>query len=90
MASNHIPPDLRDFVDGLLTSGRFELESEIIREGLELLKDQEYARDRRRAEIFAKIDQGIADIDAGRVYDAEEVFRELDELIERTSRDAAE
>jgi antitoxin ParD1/3/4 len=90
MASKHIPPDLHAFVDGLLSSGRYELESEIIREALELLKGQEYARERRRAEILTKIEEGIADVEAGRVYDAEEVFRELDAIIDNASRDAAE
>jgi putative addiction module CopG family antidote len=92
MASKHIPPDLHGFVDGLLSSGRYELESDVIRESLELLKDQEYARERRRAEIFAKIDEAIADVDENGGIPAEEVFAELDAIIERAAaaRDAAE
>ena len=87
-----LPPDLEAFVAGLVASGRYERPEEAIAEGLELLKDQEFARDARRAELLAKIDQGMEDIRAGRTHDAEDVFREMEELIasKEAKRDVAE
>jgi antitoxin ParD1/3/4 len=92
MASKHIPPDMREFVDGLVASGRYLHESDVVREGLELLKDQEYAMERRRAELYAKIEEGIASADRGDLIDAEEVFEELRTMLEQPpagSQDAA-
>lgn len=87
-----IRPDLEEFVTKLVASGRYEHPGDAISEGLELLKDQEFAREARRAELLAKIDEGLADIRAGRVHDAEDVFREMEELIasKEANRDAAE
>jgi antitoxin ParD1/3/4 len=87
-----IRPDLEEFVDRLVASGRYEHPQDAIAEGLELLKDQEFAREGRRAELFAKIDQGLEDIRAGRTHDAEDVFREMEALIasKEAKRDAAE
>jgi|ERR1035437_4117013 prevent-host-death family protein len=39
---------------------------------------QEYLREKDRLETIAGVKRGIADMKAGRVTDAEDVFRELD------------
>jgi putative addiction module CopG family antidote len=86
-----IRPDLEAFVDQLVASGRYLCAAEVISDGLELLKDQEVAREARRAELLASIDAAMADIDANGGIPAEEVFAEMEELIRsKESRDAAE
>jgi len=86
-----IRPDLEAFVDQLVASGRYLCAAEVISDGLELLKDQEVAREARRAELLASIDAAMADIDANGGIPAEEVFAEMEELIRsREKRDAAE
>jgi prevent-host-death family protein len=40
---------------------------------------EEYAREKDRIETIAGVKRGIADMKAGRVRDAEEVFRDLEE-----------
>jgi antitoxin ParD1/3/4 len=87
-----IRPDLQEFLDRLVASGRYEDVEDAISDGLELLKDREFAREGRRAELLTKINEGIADVRAGRVHDAEDVFREMEELIasKEARRDAAE
>ncbi len=86
-----IRPDLEAFVDQLVASGRYLCAAEVISDGLELLKDQEVAREARRAELLASIDAAMADIDANGGISAEEVFAEMEELIRsREKRDAAE
>jgi antitoxin ParD1/3/4 len=87
-----VRPDLAEFVDRLVASGRYERAEDAIADGLELLKDQEFAREARRAELFAKIDQGMEDVRAGRTVPAEQVFAELHRMIDESEakRDAAE
>ena len=86
-----IRPDLEAFVERLVASGRYECAAEVISDGLDLLKDQEVAREARRAELLASIDAATADIDANGGIPAEKVFAEMEELIRsREKRDAAE
>ena len=87
-----IHPELQDFVDRLVASGAYEDASDVVREALELLKDQEDGIERRRAELYARIDQGLADARAGRTVPAEEVFAKLRQMLaeKQADRDAAE
>jgi putative addiction module CopG family antidote len=86
-----VRPDLEAFVDQLVASGRYLCAAEAISDGLDLLKDQEVAREARRAELLASIDAAMADIDANGGIPAEDVFAEMEELIRsKESRDAAE
>jgi antitoxin ParD1/3/4 len=63
-----------DFVQAQLASGRYNNASEVLRDALRLME----ARERRLAALDASIERGLADIKAGRVHDAEEVFDELE------------
>ena len=82
------------FVQHMLDSGRFEHASDVVLEALELLRDRERLREVKLAEFDAFIEEGMADIRAGRVHDLDEVFDDLDRIIQETeterSRDAAE
>jgi antitoxin ParD1/3/4 len=62
------------FVQAQLASGRYNNASEVLRDALRLLE----ARERRLAALDTAIARGIADIEAGRVYDADEVSDELE------------
>ena len=87
-----IHPELQGFVDRLVASGAYEDASDVVREALELLKDQEDGIERRRAELYARIDQGLADARAGRTVPAQEVFANLRQMLaeKQAERDAAE
>ena len=87
-----IGPRFEALIERLVSSGRYADASEVVGTALHLLEEQEAERERMSAELWAKIDEGIADLDAGRVYPAEEVFAELREMIasKRDRRDAAE
>jgi antitoxin ParD1/3/4 len=52
-------------------TGRYQTASEVVREALRLLEEQDRAREVRLAELRQAIDAGITDVDEGR-------FRELD------------
>lgn len=61
------------FVQVQLASGRYGNASEVLRAALRPMED----RERRPASVDAAIERGLADIEAGRVHAAEDVFAEL-------------
>lgn len=80
-----------EFIQRMLDSKRYEHASDVVLDALRLLDDQEKLRELKRAELYAKIDEGLDDVRAGRTLPAEEVFASLRETVRtRTKRDAAE
>jgi antitoxin ParD1/3/4 len=61
------------FVKAQLASGRYENASEVLRDALRLMEE----RERRLSSLDAAIERGVADVKAGRVHAAEDVFSEL-------------
>ena len=74
MISAELGQPLEAFVARLVENGRYNSKSEVLREGVRLIQD----REARLTALDAAIAQGIADEEAGRVHDAEEVFAELE------------
>ena len=64
---------LEDFVENLVSSGRYNSKSEVLREGVRLVQE----REARLVALQATIERSIADAKAGRVKPAEEVFARL-------------
>lgn len=64
---------LEKVVIDLVENGRYNSKSEVLREGVRLVQE----REARLRELDAMLAEGQADIDAGRVRDAEDVFDEL-------------
>ena len=73
----------QQFVDQLISSGRYNNQSEVIRAGLHALDRDDEEKARRLAQLDASIARGIADADAGRVHPADQVFGELRRLIQQ-------
>jgi len=67
------------FVQGQLASGRYNNASEVLRDALRLMEEREH----RLAAIDQAVALGIADLEAGRVHDADDVFAELEAEISR-------
>jgi len=66
------------FVQAQLASGRYGNASEVVRDALRLMEE----RERRLAALDAAIARGMADAEAGRVHDADQVFDELEAELE--------
>ena len=74
------------FIQGQLTSGRYNNASEVVRDALRLLEDSE----RRLAALDAAIARGLADAEAGRMRDADEVFDAVETHLTRLARERGE
>jgi len=68
---------LDQFVADLLKSGMYQTQSEILREGLRLLKEKEDLKQLRLAELRKEIAFGGAEADRGEFVDGEETFASI-------------
>lgn len=69
----HLDKDIEVIVDAVMEMGRYATREDVLREGVKLVQE----REQRRAELFAAIDEGIADAEAGRFEDIEVVAARL-------------
>jgi antitoxin ParD1/3/4 len=65
------------FVADLLKTGHYQSQSEILREGLRLLKEREELRQLRLAELRKEIAIGTEEARQGKFIDGEAVFAEI-------------
>ena len=77
-----LTPEREKFVDGKVQSGLYNNASEVVREGLRLLKEHDEIRLKWREQI----DRGWLQAQSGQVVDGEEVFRKADERIKQRGR----
>jgi antitoxin ParD1/3/4 len=80
-----LTPELEKFVDGKVESGLYNNASEVIREGLRLLKEHDEIRLKWREQI----ERGWMQAQSGQVIDGEEVFRKADARIRQRGRKRA-
>jgi len=74
------------FIQRQLAGGRYNNASEVVRDALRLMED----RERRLIAADAAIERGVANIAAGRVHDADTVFRELEARYTGMARERGE
>jgi antitoxin ParD1/3/4 len=77
---------LDQFVADLLKSGLYQTQSEILREGLRLLKEKEDLKQLRLAELRKEIAIGSAEADRGEFVGGEEAFAAIRERSARRKR----
>jgi antitoxin ParD1/3/4 len=65
---------LEDVVNQLVSTGRYNSKSEVLREGVRLVEE----REKRLAALDAALAKGIGEADAGRVKPAEDVLDRLE------------
>ncbi|HEY3898610.1 MAG TPA: type II toxin-antitoxin system ParD family antitoxin [Chthoniobacter sp.] len=69
-----LTPELEALVQSKVQSGRYQSASEVIREGLRLLEDQDRLREAQLAEVRRKIQTGIEQLDRGEGIPGNEVL----------------
>jgi len=72
-----LTPELEKLVESKVKSGRYQSASEVIREGLRLLEDQDRLRETRLEEVRRKVQTGIDQLDRGEAIDGETILAEL-------------
>ena len=65
------------FIGELLKTGLYQSQSEVVREGLRLLKEREELKNRRLAELRKEIAIGSEQADRGEFVDGEQTFAEI-------------
>ena len=73
----HLGPVFDEFVAGLLKTGHYQTQSEILREGLRLLKEREEVQRLRLAELRKEIAIGVDQADQGLFVDGPEAFSKI-------------
>jgi len=81
-----LTPELEQFVQERLASGRYQTASEVVREGLRLLELQERDRDAAYKALKAKLKRGAEQAERGEVVDGEEFLEQLIQRLESRSR----
>jgi antitoxin ParD1/3/4 len=76
-----LTPELEQFVESTVKSGRYPSATEVVIAALRLLEEREMERLVRLEELRKEIAIGIEHSDRGDVFDGEEVLRELREEI---------
>ena len=72
-----LTPELEKLVTRKVASGLYQSASEVIREGLRLLDDQDRLRSLHRDQVKKKIQAGLAQLDRGEGIPGEEVYAEM-------------
>lgn len=71
-----LTPELERFVNGLVESGDYQTASEVVREGLRLLMDEQQRRAAAIEGLRSQIKAGIEQADRGAFVEGGEVFEE--------------
>jgi antitoxin ParD1/3/4 len=72
-----LTPELEQFVQSKVKSGRYLSASEVIREALRLLEERDRLYQARLADLQKEITIGIESAERGELYDGEAVIQEL-------------
>ncbi len=81
-----LTPELEQFVQEKVKSGRYLSASEVVREALRLLQEEDQIRQLRLEKLRKEIAIGIEQADRGEVVDGKQVIKELYEKIDRISQ----
>jgi antitoxin ParD1/3/4 len=76
-----LTPELEQIVDQKVKSGMYNSASEVVREGLRLLKKRDDDHEAKLNALRAEIQKGIDDLEAGRYRDGEIAMAEIREKL---------
>ncbi|HEV2463269.1 MAG TPA: type II toxin-antitoxin system ParD family antitoxin [Acidobacteriaceae bacterium] len=74
-----LTPKLEKYVHSKVKTGRYTSASEVVREAIRLLEENEKEHARALREFQAELDRRIAEAEAGELLDGEKVFAQIRE-----------
>ncbi len=83
-----LTPELEAFIQAKVQSGFYGSASEVIREGLRLLEEQDELKKKRLEMLNREIDKGLYQANAGNLLDGEKVFAQLIDACEEDINNA--
>ncbi len=84
-----LTPELEAMIADKVASGHYSSSSEVVREGLRLLAEQDALKQEQIKLLNEKIQVGLDQIEAGQTIPGEEVYRRLMEKIAKRKRNAS-
>lgn len=75
-----LTPELEKFVASRLSCGRYQTASEVVREGLRLLEEQEREREAVFQALKGKLKRAVEQAERGELSDGDEVFADIRRL----------
>jgi len=69
-----LTPELESIVELKVKGGMYNSASEVVREGLRLLQQRDEMREAKLSALRTEIQKGMADLEAGHVYDGPETM----------------
>jgi antitoxin ParD1/3/4 len=78
-----LTPELDSFVEGKVKSGLYHSASEVIREGLRLLKERDALQEIRQEELRKQVREGFAQIERGDCLE----FSSAEEIVSHITQD---
>ncbi|MEZ5690874.1 MAG: type II toxin-antitoxin system ParD family antitoxin [Rickettsiales bacterium] len=73
-----LTPELEQYIDAKVKSGFYHSASEVVREGLRLLEEQDAVRKKRLDMLNLEIDKGLASLKAGNVINDVEMKEHIE------------
>ncbi len=78
-----ITSELENFINAKVKSGMYNSASEVVREALRMLAEEDEMRKNRLEKLRAEIQVGLDQVERGEVFSAEEVEARLDKLFKK-------
>ena len=84
-----LTPELEQYIQAKVETGRYTSASEVVREALRLLEQKELERERALGEFQVELDRRMASLDRGEGIDGEAFFEELKKRTKAPQRKSA-
>jgi len=82
----NLTPELERLIQDKVASGLYNNQSEVVREALRLLEEQDRLRELHVAKLRAALAEGLEQADRGETLDGVEVVREMQEFLRERRR----